>query len=108
MAKTKSPDKDLAKSTQPYRCPMSNRPISDELASVRRFCQTMLSGLTLSTGVASSEAFLLFQDRLWGVRFSMGSYQAKWQLGADQVLLFEEGRLIDRLSVREDCIRRAA
>jgi hypothetical protein len=87
---------------------MKNRTISDQIAAVRCLCQSFLSRKTLAVGVASSESFLLLRDRLWGVKFSLGCFHARWQIGHDQILLFEEDRLIDQFSVGGENAQKAA
>lgn len=87
---------------------MVNRTLPEQLASVRQFCQRILSGKSLSTGIASTESFLLLEEVLWGIRFSMGCYHARWQIGKDEVFLFEENQLVEKFNIGEAVARKVA
>lgn len=87
---------------------MVNRILPEQLAAVRQFCQRILSRNSLSTGIASTESFLLFEEVLWGVRFSMGCYHARWQIGKDEVFLFQDNQLVEKLEIGEVVVKKVA
>jgi hypothetical protein len=86
----------------------AERALSDRISNARKLCQSCLSKLALSTGIASSESFLLFNDRIWGIRFSMGDFCARWQLDANEILVYESGKLLDRIVLLETENRQVA
>jgi hypothetical protein len=87
---------------------MVNRILPEQIAVVRQYCQRVLSKKSLSTGIASTESHLLLEDVLWGMRFSMGCYHARWQLGKEVVLLFQDNQLLEKLEMGEVLVRKAA
>lgn len=82
--------------------------LNERLNAVRRLSQSCLAKLALTTGISSSESFLLLNDRLWGVRFSIGSYCARWEISGNEILIYDADKLLDRMVLAESENRQVA
>jgi hypothetical protein len=82
--------------------------LSDRLAAARKLSQSSLSKWALATGISSSESFLLFDERLWGVRFSLGNFHARWKIDDNEILIYEANRLLDRIVLFDSSYRQVA
>jgi len=74
---------------------------------VRRRVQATLSRLATST-IAVQESFLLKENHLCGIRFSLGSFEAVWKIEVQEFTIYCDQQLIERVSIAPQAAKRAA
>jgi hypothetical protein len=70
-----------------------------QIARVRQLSQTILAGLAMSVGADCSETLLIKNNRLWGFRFSLANFHARWEIHSSEILVSQEDRQLQRITL---------
>jgi len=82
--------------------------LPNQIAQVRQVSQTVLAGLAMSVGSACSETILIKNNQLWGFRFTLANFHTRWQIHSGEILVLQESRQLQRITIEPQEQRRAA
>ena len=94
-----------------FEAVLNNQPdnaLSSQISRVRQLSRASLTRFSSQDNSGAYETVLIHQGNLWGLRFTLGNFHARWQIDTDEIQLLRDSQLLQRLPLEPSTIRRAA
>jgi hypothetical protein len=79
----------------------TNRSLNETIIEVRKLAQSRLARYAQLEPGNCKEVYLFQEDQFCGIRFSLGPFQAQWQIDQTEIQISREGTAIGLIDLGE-------
>ncbi len=85
-----------------------NATLAAQISRVRQLSRASLTQYSSRETAAAYETILIKAGNLWGFKFTLGNFHARWQINGDEIQLLCESQLLERLPLEQLPLERPA